>query len=142
MRNNLPTYVAVPTMPAQDAGSGYLSSSYAPFSLGSDPANGGFRVQDLARPGNVTPDRFATRRTTLDAVNAGGAERIEEAVEMEARNGGGKNDGGVIEEEKVFLDPLAEFGKSGHQLLSVAIFSSPPFDFFCESATMVVNFWR
>src|SRR5262249_11704303 len=55
--------------PAQDAGSGYLSSSYAPFSLGSDPANGGFRVQDLALPGNVTPDRFATRRTMLDAVN-------------------------------------------------------------------------
>lgn len=70
VRNNLPPYVAVPTMPAQDAGSGYLSSSYAPFSLGSDPANGGFRVQDLALPGNVTPDRFATRRNMLDAVNA------------------------------------------------------------------------
>ncbi|QJW93575.1 DUF1501 domain-containing protein [Frigoriglobus tundricola] len=70
VRNNLPPYVAVPTMPAQEAGSGYLSSSYAPFSLGSDPANGGFRVQDLALPGNVTPDRFATRRTMLDAVNA------------------------------------------------------------------------
>ena len=69
VRNNLPPYVAVPTMPAPDAGSGYLSSSYAPFSLGSDPANGGFRVQDLALPGNVTPDRFATRRTMLDAVN-------------------------------------------------------------------------
>jgi len=70
VRNNLPPYVAVPTMPAQDAGSGYLSSSYAPFSLGSDPANGGFRVQDLSLPGNVTPDRFAARRNMLDAVNA------------------------------------------------------------------------
>lgn len=70
VRNNLPPYVAVPSMPAQDAGSGYLSSSYAPFSLGSDPANGGFRVQDLALPGNVTNDRFATRRNMLDAVNA------------------------------------------------------------------------
>ena len=49
---------------------GYLSSSYAPFSLGSDPANGGFRVQDLALPGGVTPERFATRRNMLDAVNA------------------------------------------------------------------------
>ncbi|MBP3959751.1 DUF1501 domain-containing protein [Gemmata sp. G18] len=70
VRNNLPPYVAVPNMPANDAGSGYLSSSFAPFSLGSDPANGGFRVQDLSLPGSVTPDRFATRRNMLDAVNA------------------------------------------------------------------------
>ena len=61
---------AVPTMPAQDAGSGYLSSSYAPFSLGSDPANGGFRVQDLSLPANVTNDRFTARKNMLDAVNA------------------------------------------------------------------------
>lgn len=70
VRNNLPPYVAVPSMPAQDAGSGYLSSSFAPFSLGSDPANGGFRVQDLALPGNVTNDRFTARKNMLDAVNA------------------------------------------------------------------------
>ncbi|MFM8272281.1 MAG: DUF1501 domain-containing protein [Gemmata sp.] len=70
VRNNLPPYVAVPTMPAQDAGSGYLSSSYAPFSLGSDPANGGFRVQDLSLPANVTNDRFTARKNMLDAVNA------------------------------------------------------------------------
>ncbi|WP_414737974.1 DUF1501 domain-containing protein [Gemmata algarum] len=70
VRNNLPPYVAVPSMPAQEAGSGYLSSSFAPFSLGSDPANGGFKVQDLALPGSVTPDRFAARRNMLDAVNA------------------------------------------------------------------------
>jgi len=70
VRNNLPPYVAVPSMPTNFAGSGYLSSSYAPFSLGSDPANGGFRVQDLALPGEVTPDRFTPRRSMLDAVNA------------------------------------------------------------------------
>ena len=70
VRNNLPPYVAVPSMPTNFAGSGYLSSSYAPFSLGSDPASPGFRVQDLALPGGVTPDRFTTRRNMLDAVNA------------------------------------------------------------------------
>lgn len=70
VRNNLPPYVAVPSMPTNFAGSGYLSSSYAPFSLGSDPASAGFRVQDLSLPGGVTPDRFATRRSMLDAVNA------------------------------------------------------------------------
>ena len=57
-------------MPASCAGSGYLSSSYAPFSLGSDPANGGFRVQDLSLPANVTNDRFTARKNMLDAVNA------------------------------------------------------------------------
>jgi hypothetical protein len=70
VRNNLPPYVAVPSMPTNFAGSGYLSSSFAPFSLGSDPANAGFRVQDLALPGGVTPDRFTNRRTMLDAVNS------------------------------------------------------------------------
>jgi uncharacterized protein DUF1501 len=70
VRNNLPPYVAVPSMPTNFAGSGYLSSSYAPFSLGSDPAANGFRVQDLALPGGVTVERFTTRRSMLDAVNA------------------------------------------------------------------------
>ncbi|MBY0458035.1 MAG: DUF1501 domain-containing protein, partial [Gemmataceae bacterium] len=42
---------------------------FAPFSLGSDPANGGFKVQDLALPGGVTADRFASRRQMMDAVN-------------------------------------------------------------------------
>src|SRR4029079_12037416 len=59
VRNNLPPYVCVPNQPTNFAGSGYLSSSFAPFSLGSDPAGGGFRVQDLDLPGGVSPDRFA-----------------------------------------------------------------------------------
>ena len=69
VRNNLPPYVAIPTMPNTYAGSGYLSSAYAPFSLGSDPAAGGFKVQDLSLPGGVTPDRFTSRRQLLDTVN-------------------------------------------------------------------------
>src|SRR4029077_15926376 len=86
VRNNLPPYVAVPSMPTNYAGSGYLSSAFAPFSLGSDPANPGFpvhnlslpgrhpanpgfRVQDLSLPGGVTPDRFTNRRNMLEAVN-------------------------------------------------------------------------
>src|SRR6478735_8117012 len=50
-RNNLPPYVCVPSMPNVYAGTGYLSSAYAPFSLGSDPAAGGFKVRDLDLPG-------------------------------------------------------------------------------------------
>ena len=68
-RNNLPPYVCIPSMPTNFAGTGYLSSAYAPFSLGSDPANPGFTVQDLNLPGGVDDKRFTTRRTMLDAVN-------------------------------------------------------------------------
>ena len=68
-KNNLPPYVCVPSLPNVYAGTGYLSSSFSPFSLGSDPADGGFRVQDLNLPGGIDDSRFATRRSVLDAVN-------------------------------------------------------------------------
>ncbi len=68
-RKNLPPYVCVPNQPNIYAGSGYLSSSYAPFSLGSDPASGGFKVRDLTLPGGVDKKRFLRRQTILEAVN-------------------------------------------------------------------------
>ena len=69
-RNNLPPYVCIPNMPTEFAGSGYLSSAFAPFSLGSDPATKGFKVRDLDLPKGVDDSRFATRRSALEAVNA------------------------------------------------------------------------
>jgi len=69
VRNNLPPYVCIPSVPTTYAGSGYLSSKYAPFALGSDPANPGFTVQDLALPGGVDDKRFTTRKNMLSAVN-------------------------------------------------------------------------
>jgi uncharacterized protein (DUF1501 family) len=69
VRKNLPPYVCIPSQPTTFAGPGYLSSSFAPFSLGSDPANGNFSVQDLNLPGGVDDKRFTTRRTMLEAVN-------------------------------------------------------------------------
>ncbi len=68
-RNNLPPYICIPNRPNEFAGSGYLSSSFGPFSLGSDPANNGFKVQDLDLPGGVDNERFARRRNALEAVN-------------------------------------------------------------------------
>ena len=68
-KNNLPQYVCIPGQPNQFAGTGYLSSSFAPFSLGSDPAGRGFTVKDLKLPGGVTDKRFTRRRRILDAVN-------------------------------------------------------------------------
>ena len=67
-RDNLPPYVCIPTLPAPDAGAGYLGSGFGPFSLGSDPADGNFTVRDLALPGGVDAERFATRQRLRDAV--------------------------------------------------------------------------
>jgi hypothetical protein len=69
VRNNLPPYVCVPSQSTTYAGSGYLSSAYAPFSLGADPASGNFSVQDLTLPGGVDAKRFDTRKNMLEAVN-------------------------------------------------------------------------
>jgi hypothetical protein len=69
-RYNLPPYVCIPNQPNVYAGTGYLSSSFSPFSLGRDPADAGFQVQDLNLPGGISEPRFATRRSVLDAVNA------------------------------------------------------------------------
>jgi len=68
-RNNVPPYVCIPNQPNEFAGVGYLSSSYAPFSLGSDPASNGFKVRDLSLPGGVDETRSNRRRSALDAVN-------------------------------------------------------------------------
>jgi uncharacterized protein (DUF1501 family) len=68
-RQNLPPYVCVPSQPNEFAGTGYLSSSFAPFSLGADPAQGGFKVRDLTLAQGVDDSRFARRRSALDAVN-------------------------------------------------------------------------
>lgn len=68
-RKNLPPYVCVPNQPNEFAGTGYLSSSFAPFSLGSDPAANGFKVRDLNLPNGIDDARFTTRRNVLDKVN-------------------------------------------------------------------------
>ncbi|MHB0957298.1 MAG: DUF1501 domain-containing protein [Pirellulaceae bacterium] len=68
-RNNLPPYVCIPDQPNEFAASGYLSSSFGPFSLGADPAAGGFQVRDLNLPEGVSEERFSRRRTALEAVN-------------------------------------------------------------------------
>ncbi len=68
-RNNLPPYVCVPNKLNEFAGSGYLSSAYGPFSLGSDPGNKNFTVRDLASPDGVDKERFKRRRSMLSAVD-------------------------------------------------------------------------
>ena len=46
-----------------------MSSSFAGFSIGADPAAGGFKVRDLELPSGVDTARFDKRRKLLDVVN-------------------------------------------------------------------------
>ncbi|HVU89351.1 MAG TPA: DUF1501 domain-containing protein [Pirellulales bacterium] len=68
-RNNLPPYVCIPNQLNEYAGTGYLSSSYAPFSLGSAPEAKGFQVRDLNMAGGVDDVRFDRRKSALATVN-------------------------------------------------------------------------
>src|SRR3954470_5461071 len=71
VRNNLPPYVCIPSMPNEYAGSGYLSSAFGPFSLGSDPGSrgGNFTVRDLSLPGGIDEKRFDRRKNMLETVD-------------------------------------------------------------------------
>jgi len=68
-RNNMPPYVCIPSVPNPYAGSGYLSTKFGPFSLGSDPANGGFAVRDLSLASGIDDQRFDRRKSLLAAVD-------------------------------------------------------------------------
>ncbi|MGJ8694935.1 MAG: DUF1501 domain-containing protein [Verrucomicrobiaceae bacterium] len=68
-KNNLPPYVCIPNVPNEFANSGYLSSAFGPFALGSDPARGDFQVRDLNMPRGVDDDRFHRRRSLLETVD-------------------------------------------------------------------------
>ena len=68
-RNNLPPYVVVPNMVAPDQGTGYMSSAFGPFALGSDPADKNFSVRDLLTPKDIDEKRFDRRRSLLSTVD-------------------------------------------------------------------------
>src|SRR4051812_25038030 len=69
VRKNMPPYVAIPSVANEFAGSGYLSAAYGPFSLGSDPADGNFRVRDLTLAQGVDDARFDRRKNILATVD-------------------------------------------------------------------------
>lgn len=75
-RNNLPAYIAVPSQADESAGTGYLSSSYAPFALGDRPERDNFQVRDLSLPGGVDQVRYNRRRELLDLVNCDFTDRV------------------------------------------------------------------
>ena len=68
-RNNLPPYVAIPSQTG-NGGTGWMSSAYGPFSLGSDPGSSSFNVRDLALPKGIDAKRFEKRRSMRSIVDA------------------------------------------------------------------------
>jgi hypothetical protein len=68
-RNQLPPYVCIPNVPNEFAGTGYLPTSFGPFSLGGDPASKGFAVRDLNMHSSLTGARFERRRSILGTVD-------------------------------------------------------------------------
>lgn len=69
VRNNIPPYIAVPAIADEYAGTGYLSHSYSPFTLGSNPESPDFKVRDLALPNGISRERFEDRKRILSVVN-------------------------------------------------------------------------
>ncbi len=67
-RADLPPYVCLPSLPAPDAGAGYLGSGFGPFAIGADPANANYTVRDLSLPAGVDAARFAGRQQLREVV--------------------------------------------------------------------------
>ena len=68
-QNNLPAYVLVPNQFAPENGTGYLSTKYGAFAVGSNPEDPSFTVKDLSPSADVTQQSFDRRRSLLDAVD-------------------------------------------------------------------------
>ncbi len=68
-RKDLPPYISIPNAQNPYAGSGYLSSAYAAFAVGDDPARPQFQVRDLNLPGNVNQQRYERRLAALEIAN-------------------------------------------------------------------------
>lgn len=71
VRNDLPPYVCIPRAGQPDLGTGYLSSAYGAFSVGSEPASAGFSVKDLGSKRKMDADRINRRRRLLEELDAG-----------------------------------------------------------------------
>lgn len=67
-RNGMPPYAIVGGV-GQYTGGGYMGAVYNPFNVGGDPNSDSFSVKDVTPPGGVNMDRFARRRSALDAID-------------------------------------------------------------------------
>jgi hypothetical protein len=67
-RGELPPYVAIPGKNAFSGGTGFISSAYGPFELGSDPGASNYQVRDFSIPEGVSTDRFQRRLAARQVV--------------------------------------------------------------------------
>ncbi len=65
-RTELPSYINIGTSSGE---TGYLGTQHGPFTTGSDPASGAFKVQDLSLPGGLSVKAFEGRMRMRAAVN-------------------------------------------------------------------------
>jgi hypothetical protein len=68
LRGELPPYVAIPNKNAYAGGTGFLSSTFGPFELNSDPGESNYKVRDFAIPEGVSMERFDRRQTARQIV--------------------------------------------------------------------------
>ena len=96
-RQGMPAYVAIPEVIQSAGGTGYLSSKYGAFSLGTSPdATGKFQVQDMVLPVNLSDANFR-RRGSMRAI-----------VEKQLR---------ALESDLVTLDAMDEFYQQAYTLI-------------------------
>jgi hypothetical protein len=60
-RGELPPYIAIPSKNAFSGGTGFISSAYGPFELGSDPGAANYKVRDFSIPDDVSKEQFQRR---------------------------------------------------------------------------------
>jgi hypothetical protein len=80
-RGSVPPYVCLPKM-HNSAGSSYLGSSAAPFTVEADPNAPGFSVPDLAPPMDIDAQRIDSRRDLLAHID-----RFQRGTEAKANRG-------------------------------------------------------
>ncbi|MDG2390811.1 MAG: DUF1501 domain-containing protein [Planctomycetaceae bacterium] len=67
-RGELPPYVAIPNKNSFSGGTGFISSAYGPFELGSDPGAQNYQVRDFSLPEKVSAERFERRLSARQIV--------------------------------------------------------------------------
>lgn len=82
IRKSLPPYITIPNLPNEYAGPGYLSDSFAPFSIGSNPEDKDFRVRDLRIPKEIDNDRFEKRKRMLEIINSNDFNKRHKNIEV------------------------------------------------------------
>jgi len=67
-RGELPPYIAIPNKNSFSGGTGFISSAYGPFELGSDPGASNYQVRDFSIPKEVSSERFQRRMSAREII--------------------------------------------------------------------------